>query len=107
VLRTAGDIIALSSTGLPIALFPDHGYREASVDLDPGDLLFFYTDGLVEAENDAGDMFGAERLQSILRTARAQGVDAILQHVEETVRTFRGRTEPLDDATLMALRLQA
>jgi serine phosphatase RsbU (regulator of sigma subunit) len=52
-------------------------------------------------------MFGAERLQSILRTARAQGVDAILQHVEETVRTFRGRTEPLDDATLMALRLQA
>ena len=106
VVRTTGEIVALSSTGLPIALFPEHGYREASVELEPGDLLFFYTDGLVEAENDAGDMFGAERLQSILRSAGAQGVDGILHHVDETVRAFRGRTEPLDDATLMALRLQ-
>ena len=107
VVRTTGEIVALSSTGLPIALFPGHGYREASVDLDPGDLLFFYTDGLVEAENDEGEMFGAERLQSVLRTAGVQGVDAVLHDVEETVRAFRGRTEPLDDATLMALRLQA
>ena len=107
VVRTTGDIVAMWSTGLPIALFPDHGYREVSVDLEPGDLLFFYTDGLVEAENDAGEMFGAERLQSVLRTAGAQGVESVLQHVEEAVRQFRGRTEALDDATLMALRLQA
>ena len=106
VVRTTREIVALSSTGLPIALFPDHGYREASVELEPGDLLFFYTDGLVEAEDDAGEMFGAERLQSILRTAGGQGVDGILRQVDETVRAFRGRTEPLDDATLMALRLQ-
>lgn len=107
VVRSTGEIVALSSTGLPIALFPGHGYREASVDLDGGDLLFFYTDGLVEAENDAGEMFGAERLQSVLRTVATQGVAAVLHQVEATVRAFRGRTEPLDDATLMALRLQA
>ena len=106
VVRTTGEIVALSSTGLPIALFPEHGYREASVELEAGDLLFFYTDGLVEAEDDAGEMFGAERLQSVLRAAGAQGVDGILHQVDETVRAFRGRTEPLDDATLMALRLQ-
>jgi sigma-B regulation protein RsbU (phosphoserine phosphatase) len=107
VVRAAGDIVALSSTGLPIALFAGHAYSEASVDLDPGDLLFFYTDGLVEAEDAAGEMFGAERLQSVLRSASAEGVDAILQRVEQTVRTFRSGTEALDDATLMALRLQA
>jgi sigma-B regulation protein RsbU (phosphoserine phosphatase) len=107
VVRGRGEIVALSSTGLPIALFAGHAYAEASVDLEPGDLLFFYTDGLVEAENSAGEMFGAERLQSVLRTASAEGVDAILQHVEQTVRGFRGATEALDDATLMALRLQA
>jgi serine phosphatase RsbU (regulator of sigma subunit) len=107
VVRATGEIAALSSTGLPIALFSGHEYREAAIDLQPGDLLFFYTDGLVEAENDAGEMFGADRLQSVLRTATTEGVDAILQHVEGTVRAFRGRTEPLDDATLMALRLQA
>jgi serine phosphatase RsbU (regulator of sigma subunit) len=107
VLRARGEIVALSSTGLPIALFAGHDYLAASVDLDQGDLLFFYTDGLVEAENDAGEMFGAERLQAVLRSASAEGVDAILQHVEGTVRAFRGGTEALDDATLMALRLQA
>ncbi len=99
--------IALTSTGLPIALLPDHGYQEASVDIAPGDLLFFYTDGLVETENEAGDMFGAERLQSILAADRSSGIDFVLQHVEETVRAFRGRTEPLDDATMMALRLES
>ena len=107
VLTADGGAVPLSSTGLPIALFPEHGYREARVDIAAGDLLFFYTDGLVEAENAEGDIFGAERLQAILAAYRAADVDAVLAHVEETVRAFRGGTEPLDDATLMALRLNA
>ena len=107
VVRANGGCIALSSTGLPIALFPDHGYIEAAVDILPGDLLFFYTDGLVEAENEAGDMFGAERLQAILAADRSSGIEFVLQHVEQTVRDFRGQHEPLDDATMMALRLES
>ena len=107
VVRANGGCIALSSTGLPIALFPDHGYTEAAVDILPGDLLFFYTDGLVEAENEAGDMFGAERLQAILAADRSSGIEFVLQHVEQTVRDFRGQHEPLDDATMMALRLES
>jgi sigma-B regulation protein RsbU (phosphoserine phosphatase) len=70
-----------------------------------GDLLFFYTDGLVEAENAAGDMFGAERLQQLLAESQARDIDALLAHVEERVRTFRGGMEPFDDATMMALRV--
>ncbi len=66
VLREGGGIEPLSSTGLPIALYSGHGYREAHVELAPGDLLFFYTDGLVETESESGDMFGAERLQALL-----------------------------------------
>ena len=107
VLRGDGGIVAMTSTGLPIALFPEHGYREVSIAIDPGDLLFFYTDGLVESENAAGEMFGAERLQAILAAKRGEGIDTVLEHVDEVVRTFRGGTEPLDDATMMALRLQA
>lgn len=107
VLRRDGGIVPMSSTGLPIALFPDHGYRQATIDVAPGDLLFFYTDGLVETENEAGEMFGAERLQAILTREQDAGVDRVLERVEETVRAFRGRAEPFDDATMMALRLQA
>jgi sigma-B regulation protein RsbU (phosphoserine phosphatase) len=105
VIRARGGIQAMTSTGLPIALYPDHGYKESSVAIEPGDLLFFYTDGLVEAENGAGDMFGAERLQEVIAAEQAQGIDVVLERVEAAVRTFRGQTEPLDDATMMALRL--
>src|SRR6185295_5627415 len=89
VLRAAGGIEPLASTGMPIALYAGHGYRESRVSLDPGDLLFFYTDGLVEAENESGDMFGAERLQALLAAEHAGGVDQVLHAVDGQVRRFR------------------
>jgi sigma-B regulation protein RsbU (phosphoserine phosphatase) len=105
LIRRRGGIEPLSSTGLPIALYAGHGYSEARVALEPGDLLFFYTDGLVEAENETGDMFGAERLQQLLSEAQARDLASILTLVEGRVRAFRGDVEPLDDATMMALRV--
>ena len=105
VIRAQGPIEPLSSTGLPIALYAGHGYKEARVELAHGDLLFFYTDGLVEAENASGDMFGAERLQQILSEAQSRDIDTVLRQVEERARAFRGGVEPFDDATMMALRV--
>jgi serine phosphatase RsbU (regulator of sigma subunit) len=105
VLHQRGGIERLSSTGMPIALYAGQGYQESSVDIAAGDLLFFYTDGLVETENEHGDMFGAERLQSLLEAEHEQGIDTVLQRVDEAVRTFRGTAEQFDDATMMALRI--
>ena len=48
---------------------------------------------------------GASRLEAILERVRTDGVDTILQTVEERVRAFRGSAEPFDDATMMALRI--
>ena len=59
--------------------------------LADNDVLFFYTDGLVEVENEAGDMFGSERLEALVRRHGREGVDALLQHAEEDVRRFRAR----------------
>jgi serine phosphatase RsbU (regulator of sigma subunit) len=105
LLRGSGGIEALGSTGMPIALYSGHGYTEARIALTAGDLLFFYTDGLVETENEQGDMFSAERLQTILAAEQAQGIDTVLHRVEEQVTAFRGQAEPFDDATMMALRI--
>ena len=107
VLRGGGGLEQLGSTGMPIALYSGHGYRAADVVLAPGDLLFFYTDGLVETENERGEMFGAERLQQILAAQRLEGVDAVLRQVETQVGAFRGDAEPFDDATMMVLRISA
>jgi serine phosphatase RsbU (regulator of sigma subunit) len=105
LLRASGGIQPLASTGLPIALLPGHGYSEATVQIGKGDLLFFYTDGLVETENEQGEMFGAERLQSLLAAEHTHGIDVVLERIENGVRTFRGKAEPFDDATMMALRI--
>ena len=50
-------------------------------------------------------MFGIERLKALLGIAQTKGIDAVLQEVEDAVRRYRGDQEPIDDATMMALRL--
>jgi sigma-B regulation protein RsbU (phosphoserine phosphatase) len=95
----------LSSGGMPVGLFAGRGYVERTVQLADHDLLFFYTDGMVEVENERSEMFGPERLESLLRAHRDEGVDALLERIEEDVRHFRGAAEPFDDVTIMALRL--
>ena len=98
-------IVPLSSGGMPVGLFAGHGYVERTVQLADEDVLFFYTDGLVEVENEAGEMFGPERLESLLRQYSGEGVDVLLERAEQNLRAFRGAAEPFDDLTLMALRL--
>jgi sigma-B regulation protein RsbU (phosphoserine phosphatase) len=107
VLHGDGGAEAMPATGLPIAIYPGQPYREAVVPVRAGDLIFFYTDGLTEAENETGDMFGLERLQAILAEEQTHAIDTVLERVESAVRTFRGRIEPFDDATMMALRVDA
>jgi serine phosphatase RsbU (regulator of sigma subunit) len=107
VLRSRGGIEPLSSTGMPIALYSGHGYSESRAVLDAGDLLFFYTDGLVETENEAGEMFGADRLQIMLASQQTHAIDQVLHQVEAQIGAFRGGAEPFDDATMMALRITA
>lgn len=105
VLHAAKQISPLGSTGMPIALYAGHGYNEARIELSSDDLLFFYTDGLVETENEGKEMFGAERLQAILDRERSETIETILHRVEAAVTAFRGAAEPFDDATMMALRI--
>ena len=105
LLRAGGGIERLDSTGLPIGLLPGHGFEARTVAVEPGDLLFLYTDGAVEAPNEDGAFFDADRLQQALTAASAEGIDEVLVSVERAVRAFRGAAEPADDATMLALRL--
>jgi serine phosphatase RsbU (regulator of sigma subunit) len=105
VLRAGGGLDRMPSAGLPVGLFAGHGYTEREMALGEADLLFFYTDGMVETENESGEMFGAERLEALLGEATRDNVDEILDRIEQAVRRFRGSADLFDDATMMALRL--
>ena len=102
-LRTTGALERMSSSGLPVGLLAGRGYAEARVQLGTGDLLFFYTDGCVEAENEAGEMFGAEKLEALL--VSAAGADDLLARVETVLAEYRGSREPFDDATMMVVKV--
>jgi serine phosphatase RsbU (regulator of sigma subunit) len=105
VLRPDGRLERMPSTGMPVGLLAGHGYTERRVSVSPGDILFFYTDGCVEVENGTGDMFGTERLEALLKSAVSSGAEDVLAYVEAEIARFRGETEPMDDATMMAVRV--
>ena len=94
----------LPSTGRPPGLFPGGGFEERETTLEPGDALFLFTDGLVEAEDEAGEPFGMSRLEALLKVHRTQGLEQMLGHVGSAVRSHRGPLEAADDATMVALR---
>jgi serine phosphatase RsbU (regulator of sigma subunit) len=103
VLRADGRLEKMWSTGLPVGLLAGHGYAEREVQLAAGDLLFFYTDGCVEMENEQGDMFGGERLESLVAASARRSADEVLVNVERAISEFRGHRDLFDDATMMAV----
>ena len=105
VLRPGGRLDKLPSTGLPVGMLAGHGYGEREIQLAAGDLLFFYTDGCVEMEDEAGEMFGTERLESLVAAASHGSADDVLASVEREIAAFRGRRDLFDDATMMAVKV--
>jgi len=102
-LRLQGGLERMHATGLPVGLIAGRGYTERSVQLAAGDLLFFYTDGCVEVENEKGEPFGTEQLEPLL-LASVKSLNP-LHHIEDAIKAFRGKSEPLDDATLMTVKV--
>jgi sigma-B regulation protein RsbU (phosphoserine phosphatase) len=107
LLRGDGRIERLATTGRPPGLYSGGGYEERSVALTAGDALFLYTDGVVEAEDEAGEPFGHERLEAVLRVHRSARIDGLLASVDDAWRAHHGRLEPADDATMLAMTLGA
>jgi len=105
ILRGDGSLEKMSSTGLPVGMLAGHGYRERAVQLNAGDLLFFYTDGCVEMENEAGEMFGSDRLEALVAASARGTADEVLAQVEAAITSFRGHRDQFDDATMMAVTI--
>ncbi len=93
----------LSPTGPALGLLLNTTYQIGEFDLRPGDLLFAFTDGVIEARNPAADEFGEERLEELLR-ARDESAEATLAVVDDAVLQHTGEAEAFDDVTMVGLR---
>jgi serine phosphatase RsbU (regulator of sigma subunit) len=105
VIRARGGLQKMPATGLPAGLLAGRGYEQERVLLEPGDLIFFYTDGCPETENERDEMFGADRLESLLVESSGASSSRLLERVEAALKQFRGSREPFDDATMMAVKI--
>ena len=105
-LRRDGRVEGLESTGRPLGLLPGGGYEERRLAVGPGDGLFLFTDGLVEAENAEGEAFGTERLEALLCEERQSDLARLLARIDQALRAHRGGIEAADDATMVVMRVE-
>jgi sigma-B regulation protein RsbU (phosphoserine phosphatase) len=90
--------------GLPLGIFADSNYEQTSQQLQTGDQIIFYTDGIVEARDPQGNMFGMHRLDLALENCSLQA-KALLDTLIRSVEDFSGGRAADDDRTVIVARI--
>jgi sigma-B regulation protein RsbU (phosphoserine phosphatase) len=98
------EAIFMPQGGRAIGWFPNNPLHETQLQLDPGDVIVYYTDGLTDAENPARENFGEERLAQAVAQAAGQPAEVVHNHILQAVETFANGVPPFDDLTLMVVR---
>ena len=107
VRRRDGSVgwIEVFGTPLGMQLSAEFPYQEAEVSLGPGDLIILTSDGVVEANNGLGEMFGFDRLEQAVAAGPSTSAEAMLEHLKAAVAAFVGTTEPHDDLTIVVVQV--
>jgi len=95
---------ALTTSGLALGIIDDIELEQKTVDLEPGDVVLFYTDGASDTLNPAGEEFGDERLAELLLRHKAEPAEAIAVAIDAAVRTWAAGESQYDDFTLIVIR---
>ena len=104
LVSDGSDIRELSRGGPALGIMADAQYSEQSVELKMGEVLFVFSDGLTEAQNDRGDFFGENRLKKLLPRLVEFSAEEIGGHILRSVERFTGVRRPSDDLSLLILR---
>lgn len=100
-----GSIASLDGvSNLPLGLFPDLVFEETTLRLIPGDQIVFYTDGITEAFDAEGQMFGLERLDEVLENCHLRA-DGLIEEVLKAVDVFTAGIAATDDRTLLVAKI--
>jgi serine phosphatase RsbU (regulator of sigma subunit) len=103
-IRRDGDVVELSQGGPLLGVFPRYRYAQASVQFAPGDLLIMYTDGVTEARDRKGNLFGTARLLDWARGQRDRVLDEVKDSLIAAVGSFCGGCRQDDDRSVLVVR---
>lgn len=104
ILLRDGRARIVETGGLPVGLFCNTSYTTHRIELEPGEHLILYTDGVTEATNAEGEEYGLDRFQEALTRAWRQTAEDVAEGAVADLRRFAGRGRRLDDLTILALR---
>ena len=90
---------------LPLGIMPRVDFADHSIKLSPGDQIIFYTDGITEAMNPSGELFGLERLDRVLEDC-SQDADELISAVVKAVDSFGSGRPPDDDRTILIAKVR-
>jgi len=104
MLVRRGQVLRLSGEGFPIGMFPGIQYEHQVLNVEPGDLLLGFTDGVTETPNPDGEEFGDERLGELLLRHQDKPLEQIAGAVSTSVAEWSGDVERHDDTTVLLAR---
>lgn len=107
IVHSAGTVEQLASGGLPLGIKPDAEYREGRTQLQKGDVLVIYSDGVTEAVSPTGEEFGATRLYEVVARNVTASAAGIRDRIESSLTKFAQGTSAADDITLVIVKRQA
>jgi sigma-B regulation protein RsbU (phosphoserine phosphatase) len=106
VFCRSGEAVTVKAEGFPLGMFPNVTYEELNVATQPGDVIVFISDGISDAENEAEEMYGQERLSEMLCSTRDLPAQEIADAILADVSRFQGAKERFDDETIIVLRVR-
>src|ERR1700738_3177305 len=104
--RATGEMERLDKGGLPLGILAEAVYEVASVEVHSGDLLVFYTDGVVEAFNENGEQFSEAQWSEVVQSLPALSAADSLRFLMHRVDDFVGMTRQSDDITCLVFRVE-
>jgi sigma-B regulation protein RsbU (phosphoserine phosphatase) len=98
------EVTLLPATGMPLGVEPDQTFEQRSLALQSQEFIVMYTDGVTDALNNAGQDFGLERLQEVIKANATTSATSLLDAIIEAVNNFTGAITPFDDITILVAK---
>ena len=96
----------IEATGLPLGLFDDADYDEITFQAEPGDVFIFFSDGILDARNQKGDLFGRERVHEIVTRCSTLTADSLVDSLFRAVADYSAGQETFDDQTVVVIKVK-
>ena len=102
---SANGVRKVELPGVPLGSFPSSTYDEYMVDLKPGDVFVFCSDGISETFNEAGEEFGSDRVGEAVLQILEKPAKEIVDAIFGAMQAFRGEAEQTDDQTVVVVKI--